>query len=153
MATHLAAINAVVDLGEDIVAGFDLSEQVELFRAQSYAFRRFPRTAEAVTLNEHIGEHIETLDVRLEPAGRIFDRRALIDLERPVGGLGKEQLAGHLRKKSGDNRRESGVRRNALSSLVSRLSSAYLFAYSVIRRSASCWYGYIHEFPSLIHTL
>ena len=75
MAVRLSAfIYAIVDLGEDVVAGFYFGQEVVVDLAGV----------------EHGGEHVKALDVRLETAGGVFDRCALIDLESPVGGLGEE---------------------------------------------------------------
>lgn len=79
-------VSTVVDLGEDIIPILDLGEQIVIDIARL----------------EHFGEHVKPLDVRLETPRRILHGRALIDLESPVGGLGEEEFAGHLGKKSGD---------------------------------------------------
>jgi len=39
---------------------------------------------------EHFGKQIEAVDVRLEAARGVFNRCALIDLERPITRLSKE---------------------------------------------------------------
>lgn len=70
---ELASVNRVIDLLKDIIAGFDFGQEIVVYLAGV----------------EHGGEHVKALDVRLETAGGVFDRCALIDLESPVGGFGE----------------------------------------------------------------
>ena len=78
-----ATVCSIIDLGEDVVTIFDLGEQIVIY----------------VTCVQHFGEQVEAVDVRLKAAGRVFNRRALVDLKSPVGGLGEKQLASHLVQK------------------------------------------------------
>ena len=70
----LTPINFIVDFLENIIAVLYFSQEVVVNLAWF----------------EHIGEHVEALDVWLKAAAGVFDRRALVDLERPVGGLGEK---------------------------------------------------------------